>query len=64
MTKYSQAKETLKFIAMASKKEFKNDKPAIRQAINDSADMLCKDLQLSEWDRHRLALYSCKLHPR
>jgi hypothetical protein len=64
ITKYQQAKTDLKETAKQAKKEYKNDKPAIRQAINNTADMLCKDLRLSEYQRNLLANYSCNLHPK
>lgn len=63
MTNYQQAKQQLKEIATTARQSFKNDKPAQRQAINDSADMICRELNLSEANRNRLAEYACKLHP-
>ena len=64
LSKYQQAKIALKLASIQDKKHFKNDKPAIRQAINDFCDYLCKDLNLSEYQRNLLANYSCKLHPK
>lgn len=64
MTTYKNAKQQLKSISQDAKKEYKNDKPAIRQIINDYADHLCKDLNLSEYQRELLSNYACKLHPK
>jgi len=60
---YQDAKSRLKDAARQAKNYYINDKPAIRQTINDTADMLCKDLQLSEYQRNLLANYACTLHP-
>ena len=64
MTQYQIAKATLKSVSLDAKAEFRNDKPAIRQIINDTADSICKDLQLSDYHRDLLANYACKLHPK
>jgi hypothetical protein len=64
MTIYQQAKLALKLAAKQDKKHFKNDKPAIRQSINDFCDHLCKDLKLSDYNRNLLSNYACKLHPK
>jgi len=64
LTKYQQAKKALKLASDQDKKHFKNDKPAIRQSINDFCDYLSKDLNLSEYHRNLLANYACKLHPK
>ncbi len=61
---YQQAKKALKLASDQDKKHFKNDKPAIRQSINDFCDYLSKDLNLSEYHRNLLANYACKLHPK
>lgn len=61
---YQQAKQELKSIATDAKKEYPNDKPAIRQIINDSLDSLCKSLRMSDYQRYLLSNYACKLHPK
>lgn len=63
MTQLQIAKNTLKSIALDAKSQFRTDKPAIRQIINDSADSIYRDMNLSERDRNSLANYACKLHP-
>lgn len=63
-TIYQQAKQSLKETAKQAKIDYPTDKPAVRQIINDTADSLCKDLRLSEYQRNLLANYSCKLHPK
>jgi len=64
MTKYQQAKQHLKEVAKMAKSQFSNDKPMIRQIINDSVDFWCKEYQLSEYNRDLLSNYACKLHPK
>lgn len=61
---YQQAKEELKERASDAKSQFKTDKPAIRQTINDFTDLLCRSYQLTEYQRNLLANYACKLHPK
>ncbi len=63
MTDYQVAKSTLKEMAAFAKGVYYNDKPAIRQHINDGADSLCKGLNLSDYQRDLLANYACTLHP-
>lgn len=46
------------------KSEYRNDRPMVRQIINDTTDSICRDLNLSEYERNLLADYSCKLHPK
>ena len=58
------AKAILKDVATDVKKNYKNDKPLIRMTINDTADSLCRDYNLSEYQRDLLANYACKLHPK
>jgi len=64
MTTYQQARQYLKEIAQEVKRNVPHDKPAQRQTINDSADLICRDLNLSEAKRNQLANYACKLHPK
>jgi len=67
---YSEAKENLKDAAYDAKRNFPNDKPAIRQTINDTADQLIRDFPLSWSDKKRnqfakwLHEYACTLHPK
>ena len=73
MTRYQQAKQQLKNAAMLAKQSQPNDKPFIRQWINDTADAIVKDIiNCPSWDiselkreqyRQWLSLYACKLHP-
>lgn len=51
ITNYKIAKETLKSISLEAKSEFRNDKPAIRQIINDSHDSISRDLNLTNRER-------------
>lgn len=64
MTLYQNAKNDLKAVSQDAKAQHRNDKPAIRQTINDYVDYLCKDLNLSEYQRNLLSNYACKLHPK
>ena len=64
MTQYQNAKSSLKDVSQDAKAQYRNDKPAIRQTINDYVDYLCKDLNLSEYKRNLLSNYACKLHPK
>lgn len=64
MTSYQNAKSNLKAVSQDAKAQHRNDKPAIRQTINDYVDYLCKDLNLSEYQRNLLSNYACKLHPK
>lgn len=63
MTNYMSAKNHLKEVSQQSKKEFKRDKPAIRQIINDTCYYLEVDKKLTENEKTRLQNYACKLHP-
>lgn len=63
MTNLQTAKSILKSVALDAKSQHRNDKPAIRQIINDTADSICKDMNLTEKQRDSLANYACKLHP-
>jgi hypothetical protein len=64
LSKYQQVKIALKLGAKQYKKDFPNDKPKIRQLINDDVDHYCKDLNLSDYQRDLLSNYACKLHPK
>ena len=60
-TNYQEAKKELLNIAKLAKKEYKNDKPAIRQIINDQAYFLTYNLTSHE--NNLLHDYACTLHP-
>ena len=64
MTLYQNAKSNLKAVSQDAKAQHRNDNPAIRQTIHDYVDYLCKDLNLSEYQRNLLSNYACKLHPK
>ncbi len=64
MTKYLITKKLLLEDSLVLKSEFADDLPAIRQGINDYADFLMKEYELSVQEQNMLANYSCKLHPK
>ncbi len=64
MTNYQQAKSNLKEVAMRKKRISPNDKPGIRQVINDEAHFLSRDLNLTKYQTNLLHNYACKLHPK
>lgn len=64
MTNYQIAKIALKERAKDAKKDFPNDKPAIRMVINDDVHLLSADYDLSDYQRNLLANYACTLHPK
>jgi hypothetical protein len=61
---YQQAKQMLRSHAEYVKVQFGTDKPAIRQSINDYTDAICRDFNLTEYQRDLLSNYACKLHPK
>ena len=63
-TAYQDAKQDLKNIAIDAKKEFKGDKPAIRQIINDNTHFIAYQYELSEYKTDLLHNYACTLHPK
>ena len=63
MTNYQQAKQQLKELAQKAKEQFKTDKPAIRQYINDNAYYISQNFDLTEYQTDLLHNYACKLHP-
>lgn len=63
MTIYQNAKNMLRSHAEYVKVQYRGDKPAIRQSINDYTDSICKDFNLTEYQRNLLSNYACKLHP-
>ena len=64
ISNYQIAKQTLKTISFEAKAQFRNDKPMIRQIINDTTDSISRDLNLSDYQRDLLSNYACKLHPK
>lgn len=64
MTNYQEAKQQLKEIAKQVKKSHPTDKPLIRMVLNDSADSLSREYNLSEYQLNLLAKYTCTLHPK
>ena len=64
MINYQTAKTMLRAHAEYVKAQFRGDKPAIRQSINDYLDSVCRDFRLSEYHQGLLSNYACKLHPK
>jgi len=64
MTQYQEMKSMLRSHAEYVSVQFRGDKPAIRQSINDYTDSICKDYKASEYHRDLLSNYACKLHPK
>lgn len=62
MTNYAIAKQELKNTANHLKKHYPNDKPLIRQGINDRAYYL--QYNLTPYEIELLHNYACKLHPK
>ena len=63
-SKYQIAKSTLLSISNDAKSRFRNDKPAVRQTINDTSYEISRDLFLSEYQTNLLSNYACKLHDK
>ena len=63
MTNYQITKRNLKDVSNMAKRQFSNDKPMIRQIINDSVHYQANEYNLSEHQRNLLSDYACKLHP-
>jgi hypothetical protein len=64
ISKYQEVKTMLRANAEFAKVQFRGDKPAIRQSINDYTDAISKDYNLSEYQRNLLSNYACTLHPK
>ena len=62
-TQYQYAKQDLKSVSQWAKRHFVNDKPGIRQTINDETHHICKEYDLSEKKQSMLHNYACTLHP-
>ena len=62
-TNYQTAKEVLKNTAVEAKNN-SNDKPLIRMVINDTADSLTREFNLSDHRINLLHNYAAKLHPK
>lgn len=63
-TRYQEAKEQLKIIALNAKKRHPKDFPYQRMIINDSAHNISRDLKLSEYQQFLLHNYASTLHPK
>lgn len=63
MTNYQQAKQQLKTHAKIAKEQYRSDKPAIRQTINDDVHFLSIDYKLNDYQTSLLSNYASKLHP-
>jgi len=63
MTNYQNCKLQLKETAKIAKKEYKTDKPAIREIINYYCDHLTRTKNLSKYKISLLHNYACTLHP-
>jgi hypothetical protein len=61
MTNYKIAKQELKETSKHVKKHYPNDKPLIRQCINDKAYFL--QYNLTPYQIELLQNYACKLQP-
>ena len=61
---YLGVKDKLRSHAEYAKVQYRDDKPAIRQSINDYADFISKDYQLPDWQRGLLHNYAAMLHPK
>ena len=61
---YQIAKAQLKEMSDEAKQVYKNDKPAIRQSINDYADCFSRENNLNDHQRNLLANYASTLHPK
>lgn len=64
MTNYQTAKSMLRAHAEYVKVQYRGDKPAIRQSINDYTDSISRDYDLSDYQRDLLSNYACTLHPK
>nr|DAI89543.1 MAG TPA: hypothetical protein [Caudoviricetes sp.] len=64
MTAYQTAKTMLRAHAEYVSVQYRGDKPAIRESINDYADSISKDYHLSNVQIDRLSNYACSLHPK
>jgi len=63
MTHYQTAKSMLRAHAEYVTVQYRNDKPAIRQSINDYVDSISRDYGLSDYYIGLLSNYACSLHP-
>lgn len=64
MTQYQIAKTMLRSHSEYVSVQYRGDKPAIRQSINDYADSISKDYDLSDYQTNLLSNYACTLHPK
>lgn len=59
---YQDAKNRLKETAKEVKKQFPTDKPMINMVVNNTADSICKEGILTEYQQNLLHNYACTLH--
>lgn len=64
MTNYQFSKSKLRSYAEWVSVHLRGDLPAIRQAINDYTDAICKEENLSEYQQNLLHNFAGKLHPK
>lgn len=64
MSNYQTVKSKLRSYAEYVSVQFRGDKPAIRQCINDYADHSGREYSLTDNQKNLLANYACKLHPK
>lgn len=63
-TNYQQAKSMVRAHAEYVSVQYRGDKPMIRQSINDYADHVSRDFDLTNHQRDLLANYVCTLHTK
>lgn len=64
MTTYQQVKDKTRSYSEWVTNFYKGDKDAIRQSLNDYADIIGKDYGLTVYQTGLLANYVCKLRPQ
>jgi len=64
VSNYKVAKSMLRAHAEYISVQFRSDKPAIRQGINDYTHEVCKEFNLSNYHQNLLHNYACTLHPK
>ena len=62
-TNYQKVKQELKELKRELKQTFTDDKPYIRMALNDRANYLIIDYDLTEHQTELLSNFVCTLHP-
>lgn len=64
MNVFQSMKTYLKCVKRRAELQYPNDKPAIRQSINDAADSLIKEDKLTKYQEKLLSNYAASLHPK